>query len=138
MWALTKNVMYKNYLYYITTLHIRKKILSSHIDNMLQNSPHSACLHPNNVTYCGTKNDILYQLYDYSVENFPLFFSGIFKNLLLFCLIQSRHRFAPAQTQCSSIFSINIPYPFVGSFTNTWVTAPIILPFCRIGLPDIP
>jgi len=29
----------------------------------------------------------------------------------------------------ANIFSINMPYPLVGSFTNTWVTAPIILPF---------
>ena len=28
-----------------------------------------------------------------------------------------------------SIFSINIPYPVVGSFTITWVTAPTSLPF---------
>ena len=28
----------------------------------------------------------------------------------------------------ASIFSINIPYPLVGSSTNTWVTAPMILP----------
>ena len=37
-----------------------------------------------------------------------------------------------------SIFSINIPYPRVGSFTNTCVTAPIILSFWMIGLPLIP
>ena len=37
--------------------------------------------------------------------------------------------------QCSSIFSINIPYPRVGSFTSTWITAPKIFPFCRMGLP---
>lgn len=34
-----------------------------------------------------------------------------------------------------SIFSIKIPYPRVGSFTKTWVTAPIIFPFWRIGEP---
>lgn len=28
----------------------------------------------------------------------------------------------------SSMFSINIPYPFVGSFTSTWVTAPTSFP----------
>ena len=28
----------------------------------------------------------------------------------------------------SSIFSIKIPYPLVGSFTRTWVTAPTSLP----------
>ena len=28
----------------------------------------------------------------------------------------------------SSIFSIKIPYPLVGSFTSTWVTAPTSLP----------
>lgn len=37
-----------------------------------------------------------------------------------------------------SIFSINIPYPFKGLLIITWVTAPISLPFCTIGLPDIP
>ena len=40
--------------------------------------------------------------------------------------------------QCSSIFSINIPKPFVGSCTKTCVTAPISFPFCMIGDPDIP
>lgn len=35
----------------------------------------------------------------------------------------------------ASIFSINIPYPLVGSFTKTWVTAPMSLPFWIIGLP---
>ncbi len=29
----------------------------------------------------------------------------------------------------SNIFSIKIPYPAVGLFTKTWVTAPMILPF---------
>ena len=29
----------------------------------------------------------------------------------------------------SSMFSIKIPYPRVGSFTSTWVTAPTSLPF---------
>ena len=38
----------------------------------------------------------------------------------------------------STIFSIKIPYPLVGSFTKTWVTAPISLSFCKIGLPLIP
>ena len=33
-----------------------------------------------------------------------------------------------------NMFSINIPYPRVGSFTNTWVTAPTSLPFCIILL----
>lgn len=37
-----------------------------------------------------------------------------------------------------SIFSIAIPYPLVGSFRKTWVTAPTSLPFCTIGLPLIP
>ena len=36
----------------------------------------------------------------------------------------------------SSIFSIKIPYPEVGSFTKTWVTAPISFPSCKMGLPD--
>ena len=35
----------------------------------------------------------------------------------------------------SSIFSIKIPYPMVGSFTSTWVTAPTIFPFWQIGEP---
>ena len=30
-----------------------------------------------------------------------------------------------AWTQCSSMFSIKIPYPFVESWMNTWVTAPM-------------
>ena len=40
-------------------------------------------------------------------------------------------------TQCSSIFSINIPYPLVESCINTWVTAPISFPSWMIGLPDM-
>ena len=35
-------------------------------------------------------------------------------------------------------FSEEIPYPLVGSSTNTCVTAPTSFPFCRIGLPLIP
>ena len=31
---------------------------------------------------------------------------------------------------------MNIPYPLVGSFTRTWVTAPISFPFWIMGLPD--
>lgn len=41
----------------------------------------------------------------------------------------------PARAQCCSIFSINIPYPFLLSWTNTWVIAPMNLPFCTMGLP---
>ena len=37
----------------------------------------------------------------------------------------------------SNIFSINIPYPVVGSFTSTWVTAPTSFPSCIIGEPDM-
>ncbi len=36
------------------------------------------------------------------------------------------------------ISSINIPYPLQGLFTKTWVTAPIIFPFCMIGEPLCP
>jgi len=36
----------------------------------------------------------------------------------------------------ANIFSMNIPYPLVGSFTKTCVTAPTIRPFCRMGEPD--
>ena len=35
-----------------------------------------------------------------------------------------------------SIFSINIPYPVVGSFIRTCVTAPTSLPFWMMGEPD--
>ena len=35
----------------------------------------------------------------------------------------------------ANIFSINIPYPLVGSFTSTCVTAPISLPFWIMGEP---
>lgn len=35
----------------------------------------------------------------------------------------------------ASIFSINIPYPFAGSLTRTWVTAPTSFPFCITGEP---
>lgn len=38
----------------------------------------------------------------------------------------------------SSILSIKMPYPVVGSFTSTWVTAPMSLPSWTMGLPDIP
>ncbi len=36
----------------------------------------------------------------------------------------------------ANIFLMKIPYPLVGSFTNTWVTAPISLSFWIIGEPD--
>ena len=36
----------------------------------------------------------------------------------------------------SNIFSIKMPYPVVGSFTSTWVTAPMSLPSWMIGEPD--
>lgn len=35
----------------------------------------------------------------------------------------------------ASMFSIKIPYPFSGSLTITWVTAPTSFPFWRMGLP---
>ena len=38
----------------------------------------------------------------------------------------------------ANMFSMNIPYPVVGSFTRTWVTAPTSLPFWIIGEPDTP
>lgn len=44
----------------------------------------------------------------------------------------------PAWTQCSSMFSIKIPYPFVESWINTWVTAPMSLPSWMMGLPLMP
>ncbi len=43
-----------------------------------------------------------------------------------------------AWTQCSSMFSIKIPYPFVESWMNTWVTAPMSLPSWMMGLPVMP
>ena len=49
-----------------------------------------------------------------------------------------RDESARPQVAASSIFCIKIPYPCVGSSTRTWVTAPMSLPFCTIGLPDIP
>lgn len=50
------------------------------------------------------------------------------------------HIFSPQCTkyQCVSISSIKIPYPFVESFTSTWVTAPTSFPFWMMGLPLIP
>ena len=36
-----------------------------------------------------------------------------------------------------SIVSRKIPYPLVGSFSSTWVTAPTNLPFCKMGEPDM-
>ena len=36
-----------------------------------------------------------------------------------------------------NMFSINIPYPLVGSLISTWVTAPTSLPFWIMGLPDM-
>ena len=36
---------------------------------------------------------------------------------------------------CPSIFSIKMPYPAVGSFMRTWVTAPTSLPFWMMGEP---
>lgn len=45
--------------------------------------------------------------------------------------------FSPSHSPpCSTIVSAQIPYPFVGSSTNTWVTAPMSLPFWIKGLPD--
>ena len=35
----------------------------------------------------------------------------------------------------ANMFSIKIPYPLVGSFTKTCVTAPTSFPFWIIGLP---
>jgi len=43
--------------------------------------------------------------------------------------------FAMGVCAAFSIFSIKMPYPFVGSLISTWVTAPISLPSCMIGLP---
>ena len=37
----------------------------------------------------------------------------------------------------ASIFSMKMPYPLVGSFTRTWVTAPTSFPSWIIGLPLI-
>ena len=36
----------------------------------------------------------------------------------------------------SSMFSMKMPYPVVGSLTRTWVTAPTSLPSWMMGLPD--
>ena len=36
----------------------------------------------------------------------------------------------------SSMFSMKMPQPVVGSFTRTWVTAPTSFPSWMIGLPD--
>jgi len=55
-----------------------------------------------------------------------------------------RHYYYDASFNCclatlcavSSIFSANIAYPFVGSSTNTCVTAPTNLLFCMTGDPD--
>ena len=42
------------------------------------------------------------------------------------------------KSPAASIVSIKIPYPLLGSFSRTCVTAPANFPSCRIGLPDIP
>ena len=47
--------------------------------------------------------------------------------------LSGRAVFHPA---ASSIFSMKIPYPAVGSFTSTWVTAPTSFPSWRMGEPD--
>ena len=62
------------------------------------------------------------------------------------CLKKARGYYPPAflryATVCIgicaafSMFSINIPYPVVGSFTRTWVTAPTSFPSWMIGEPD--
>ena len=44
-----------------------------------------------------------------------------------------RHKFYFA---VSSIFSRKMPWPRVGSFTKTWVTAPMSFPSWMMGLPD--
>ena len=41
-----------------------------------------------------------------------------------------------AQAAASNIFSMKMPYPVVGSFTRTCVTAPTSFPSCIIGEPD--
>src|SRR5699024_1273242 len=38
----------------------------------------------------------------------------------------------------SSMLPMKMPYPVVESLTSTWVTAPTSMPFCRMGLPDMP
>jgi len=43
--------------------------------------------------------------------------------------------FARGISAAFNIFSINIPYPLVGSFTSTWVTAPTSFPFWTMGEP---
>ena len=45
-------------------------------------------------------------------------------------VVQMNHSFDDScKIYCASIVSIRTPYPLVGSFTKTWVTAPTILPF---------
>ena len=46
--------------------------------------------------------------------------------------------YSPQLSHSASISSMDMPYPLVGSETRTCVTAPTSLPFCIIGLPDIP
>lgn len=52
-----------------------------------------------------------------------------------FLNIEFKHHEASFRLYCRSstvffnIFSINMPYPLVGSLTSTWVTAPINFPF---------
>ena len=49
---------------------------------------------------------------------------------------KDEHFFYLIFSASASIFSINIPYPVVGSPMRTWVTAPTSRPSCTMGLPD--
>ena len=71
----------------------------------------------------------LFKLYNSSSENLCAFPANFLPpgKLYLSCVHYSPWRLS-VPSHSASIFSINIPYPLVGSSTNTWVTAPMILP----------
>ena len=71
--------------------------------------------------------------------SFYFFFTlcRLYHNFIFHTTLTLRHfsklKMNRRRTQCSNIFSIKIPYPLVGSLTNTCVTAPTIRPFWTMG-----
>ncbi len=70
--------------------------------------------------------------------NHFLVYNTIFSHLFFKYFVQIKHLGLWYYFLKFVISSKNMPYPFVGSLTSTCVTAPIIFPSCRIGLPDSP
>lgn len=62
------------------------------------------------------------------------------KRFPLLCKVNQLSTYAAADSVLTesavfSMFSAKIAKPFVGSLTNTWVTAPTNFPSCKMGEP---